>query len=379
MSIRTVSILGATGSIGRNTLDVIAAHPDKFKIKSLTAYASVEAMSQIIIKFQPEAVCMVDSKAAAKIRDLFPELTVYDGEQGLLSALDHEADLVMAAIVGMAGLRPTMKAIEQGRIVAFASKECLVGAGQIMMQAVEENGTTLLPVDSEHNAIFQVFDQRRRTSITRLILTASGGPFRTREPNTLKDVTPEEAIKHPNWSMGAKISVDSATLMNKGLEVIEACYLFDMPPEKVDVVIHPQSIIHSMVEYSDGSILSQMGAPDMRTPISYCLGYPKRVITPGERLSLSDMPFLQFEPVDSRRFPSLNLAYDALRSGPAACLAYNTVNEIMVDLFLKKKLGFMEIVKQIDGFLSRFDNPKLDTLEDVIACDSQIRAQFLQK
>jgi len=288
-----------------------------------------------------------------------------------------DTDWTMAAIVGTAGLKPTMNAIERGQTVAFASKECLVAAGHLMMNAVRHNGTSFLPVDSEHNAIFQVFENHNRNSIKRLILTASGGPFRTWDWDKMTMATPEQAVSHPTWSMGAKISVDSATLMNKALEVIEAHYLFDMHSDQIDVVIHPQSTIHSMVEYNDGSVLSQMGPSDMRTPIAYCLGYPGRAVTSGPMMNFDGLTELTFEQPDLKRFPSLAMVRDVLKSGHASCIIFNASNEVANAAFLKSQISFTMIYDVIDFCLSNMQHINIRSLDDVVDLDHIARQKAL--
>lgn len=370
---KTVNVLGATGSIGESTLSIIRAHPDLFKVGVVTAHQNVDKLSEIAKEFDAEIAVIVDE---SKYQDLKGALSgsktkILAGEEGLLEASSYKADITMAAITGMAGLKPTLSAIEQGNIVAFASKEALVSAGKFMMDKVKECGTTFLPVDSEHNAIYQVLEAKQ--GVKRIVLTASGGPFRESLLREMERVTPKQAVAHPNWSMGAKISVDSATMMNKGLELIEASYLFDMPEDKIDIVVHPQSIIHSMVEYIDGSILAQMGAPDMCTPISYCLGHPKRIETPGKTLNWSTLNNLDFEEADTDKFPCLNFARKALNDGYASCIALNASNEIAVDAFLNENIGFMDIVRMNEDILLNFSSNEPNSIEDVIAIDAEVR------
>jgi 1-deoxy-D-xylulose-5-phosphate reductoisomerase len=313
--VKTVSILGATGSVGRSTADVILAHPDRFDVQAVTASTKAEDLAALAIKLKAKLAVVADESAYPALKQALSGtgIKTETGTNAIQDAASVPADIIMAAIVGMAGLLPVLKAVEQGRCVAIANKEPLVAAGSLVMAAVKKHGTTLLPVDSEHNAIFQVFDNDNRAGIERIILTASGGPFRTWTIDQMRAATPEQAVSHPNWSMGAKISVDSATMMNKGLEVIEAQRLFDMAPDKIDILIHPQSIVHSMVEYNDGSMLAQLGAPDMRTPIAYALGWPDRIATPGRRLDAASLSTLQFFPPDFERFPAMKMAYDCLR------------------------------------------------------------------
>ncbi len=372
---RRVTVLGSTGSVGRNTLDLIARRPQDYAVEALTANRNVDLLIDQARKFQPEF-------AVIATEELYPELkdgldgtgvTAAAGPQALIEAAERPADWVMAAIVGAAGLAPTMSAVARGAIVALANKECLACAGSLLMDAVKAGGATLLPVDSEHNAIFQVFEAERHEAIERIILTASGGPFRTLEPEVMAHVTPAQAIAHPNWSMGAKISVDSATMMNKGLELIEAHHLFAMPEEKIEILIHPQSVVHSMVGYADGSVLAQMGTPDMRTPIAFTLGWPDRISAPVQRLDLAEIAQLTFEAPDTRRFPALDLARQALSSGNAAPTVLNAANEVAVEGFLAERVGFLEIAEIVHGTLDALPGSETRSIEDVLAIDAEAR------
>jgi 1-deoxy-D-xylulose-5-phosphate reductoisomerase len=369
MAKRSVSILGATGSIGDSTLDLIRHHKDDCDVRVLTAGNNVDKLITLAKEFTPQYLAIANEDHYQTLRSQCPECDILSVED----AASVEADWTMAAIVGTAGLKPTMNAIERGQIVAFASKECLVAAGHLMMDAVRASGAILLPVDSEHNAIFQVFENHNRDSIKRLILTASGGPFRTWDWSKMVAATPEQAVSHPTWSMGAKISVDSATLMNKALEVIEAHYLFDVPSDQIDVIIHPQSTIHSMVEYHDGSVLSQMGPSDMRTPIVYCLGYPDRPATSGPMMNFDGLTELTFEQPDLKRFPSLAMVRDVLKSGQASCIIFNAANEVANAAFLKSQIGFTMIYDVIDFCLSNMQNTDINSLGDVMALDTTVR------
>jgi len=373
--LRRVTILGSTGSIGCNTLDLIERRRDDFEIEALTAHHSVDKLAEQARRLQPRAAVIAD---ATKYDDLKAALAgtgieVSAGPEALVEAALRPADWVMAAIVGAAGLAPTMAAVARGAVVALANKECLVCAGPLMMDAVAVNGATLLPVDSEHNAIFQVFDEARRAAIERLILTASGGPFRTLDLARMAEVTPAQAVAHPNWYMGAKISVDSATMMNKGLELIEAHHLFDMPEDRIEVLVHPQSVVHSMVGYSDGSVLAQMGTPDMRTPIAYTLGWPDRVQTPVARLDLAQVAELTFEAPDDSRFPALNLARQALVAGGAAPATLNAANEVAVAAFLAGEIGFLDIARVVEQTLEQAGGAEPGNLDDVYAIDHEAR------
>lgn len=368
---RVVNILGSTGSIGLSTLKVIEKHSSDFSIGSLTAYSNVELLAQQAIKFKAKCAVIGDEKLYVDLKEALSghDIIIMAGDEAIIESASIKADITMAAIVGMAGLPPLMAAIEHGGLIALANKEPLVSAGMQVLDAVTNSGATLLPIDSEHNAVFQVFENDNVNSIERIILTASGGPFRHWTYEQMKTATIEQAVDHPNWSMGAKISVDSASMMNKALEVIEAHYLFDMPADKIDVLVHPQSVIHSMVEYADGSVLSQMGASDMCTPITNILGYPKRLQTPGDRLDFSKVKELTFEEVDNIRFPSISMAYDALNAGQGACIAMNAANEVAVAAFLGHKIAFLDIYKIVSEVLDKRETVALNSLNDVLSYD----------
>jgi len=380
---QNVAIFGATGTIGTHTLDVIARHPDRFRAYALTANANVEAIFKQCVTFEPAYAVMLSEGAAeslrSKLRDAGSSTQVLFGMSALEEIAAHpEVDAVMAAIVGAAGLRPAMAAARSGKRVLLANKETLVMAGSLFMQAVEEGSATLLPIDSEHNAIFQVMPARRCDSlmdggVKRVLLTASGGPFRTKTEDELQNVTCEQALNHPNWVMGPKITIDSATLMNKGLEVIEAHWLFNAKPEQIEVVVHPQSVIHSMVEYVDGSVLAQLGNPDMRTPIAYALGYPDRLDSGVSALDLMKIARLDFEAPDIVRFPCLRLAYEALERGGTAPAILNAANEVAVSAFLDRKIHFMGIPRMIESVLSAAVIQEARTLDTVIAADLAAR------
>lgn len=350
---KNISVLGSTGSIGKNTLDIIRrAAPGTYKVVALTANSSADLIAQQALEFGAEFVALADASGA---KDLTAKLAGSGIEMGfgpdaLIEAARRSADFTMAAIIGSAGLEPTLAAVEQGKHVGLANKECLVCAGETFMAAVRASGATLLPVDSEHNAIFQVLEDDK-AGVRRLILTASGGPFREASLETLKSVTREDALNHPVWSMGAKISIDSATLMNKGLELIEASWLFDRPSAEIDVIVHPQSIIHSMVEYIDGSVLAQMGSPDMRTPIAYAMGWPKRISAPVERLDFAKITGLTFFEPDTVKFPALRLAREALEAGGQAPCVLNAANEQAVAAFLEGKIPFLGIAQLVEQAL----------------------------
>ncbi len=381
MTLHTLTILGATGTIGVNTLDVVAQHPEKFRVVALTGQNQIEKLAQQCRQFQPRYAVVLDGDKAQALQALLAgsETEVLVGVEALefVSSLP-EVDSVMAAIVGAAGLRPALAAARAGKRVLLANKETLVMAGRFFMQAVREHNATLLPIDSEHNAVFQSMPASydgnlAKHGVRRILLTASGGPFRTRELDTLKDITPEQAIAHPNWVMGKKISVDSATMMNKGLEVIEARWLFNARPDQIEVVIHPQSIVHSMVEYLDGSVLAQLSNPDMRTPIAHSLAYPERIEAGVNWLDLAKIGTLTFEAPDLRRFPCLGLAYQALAAGGAAPAILNAANEEVVAAFLDKRIPYLAIAATLDAVLQQLAGQAADSLEELMAADASAR------
>ena len=347
---RRLTVLGSTGSVGCNTLDLIAraralpktSQDDIFPIEALTANRNVDLLIEQALTFRPKRAVISDQSLYQDLKQGLAGsgIDAAAGDQALNEAADQPADWVMSAIVGAAGLKPTVKAVERGALVALANKECLVCAGSLLMDLVHKSGATLLPVDSEHNAIFQVFDSERPEGVEKLTLTASGGPFRTWTAEAMSKATPEQAIAHPNWSMGAKISVDSATMMNKGLELIEAAYLFDIGPDRVEILVHPQSVVHSMVKYVDGSVLAQLGTPDMRIPIAHTLAWPQRIHTPAQRLDLAEIGQLTFESPDLGRFPALTLARQSLQSGDGTPTILNAANEIAVRGFLIESSAF---------------------------------------
>ena len=379
---KQIAILGATGSIGASTLDVVSRHPERYSVFALTAHRATGRLAELCLQFSPRYAVMVDRDAAKELRALLQgcATTVLEGEQALCEiACASEVDVVMAAIVGAAGLEPTLAAVTAGKKVLLANKEALVMSGQLFMDAVEASGCCLYPIDSEHNAVFQSLprDFRRcpeADGIRRILLTASGGPFRNASPEKLETVTPEQACAHPVWSMGRKISVDSATMMNKGLEVIEAHWLFGVPPNRIEVVIHPQGIIHSMVDYVDGSVLAQLGNPDMRIPIANALAWPQRIGSGASALDLIKVATLNFESPDFGRFPCLPLAYQALEAGGAMPAALNAANEEAVAAFLGGKLGFCRIADVIAGTLARDGWPGASTLDAVMETDACARS-----
>ncbi|MCB1614447.1 MAG: 1-deoxy-D-xylulose-5-phosphate reductoisomerase [Pseudomonadales bacterium] len=380
---KQVSILGSTGSIGVSTLDVIERHPEKFSVFALSAHQQVEALYQQCLRFSPcFAVLSCGDDAAglsAKLKAAGLETRVLSGLEGLVEIASHpQVDAVMAAIVGAAGLQPTMAAVQAGKQVLLANKEALVMAGGLMIEAAQQSGCVLLPIDSEHNAIFQCLplekDALLKKGISRLLLTGSGGPFRTFDLDALSEVTPEQACHHPNWEMGKKISVDSATMMNKGLELIEACWLFAMPAERIQIVIHPQSIIHSMVQYVDGSVLAQMGNPDMRTPIAHCLAWPERIESGVAELDFTQLTRLDFEPPDEGRFPALVMARAVAETGGTAPVYFNAANEIAVDAFLNGTIAFTDITTLVERVLQGMPAGQVDSLDHVLQADQEARS-----
>jgi 1-deoxy-D-xylulose-5-phosphate reductoisomerase len=382
---QSLTILGATGSIGVSTLDVVARHPDRYRIFALTGQTRIDVLAEQCAQFHPEVAVVVDADAAERlqklIRDRGLKTNVLYGEQALCEVSSTDAcDTVMAAIVGAAGLGPSLAAAKAGKKLLLANKEALVISGQLFMDAVAASGSTLLPIDSEHNAIFQCLPigyQRvpPQHGIRKILLTASGGPFLDRELSSFDSITPEQAVAHPNWSMGRKISVDSATMMNKGLEVIEAHWLFGASASQIEVVIHPQSVIHSMVAYADGSVLAQLGNPDMRTPIAHALAYPERIDSGVDAIDLARIGQLDFREPDRVRFPCLQLAFDVLHAGGSAPAVLNAANEVAVQAFLDKQISFSRISAVIAETLSRVPAASVDTLESLLAQDSKARDQ----
>ena len=383
-----LTILGATGTIGVNTLDVAARHPERYRIVALTANQNVDALVKQCTEHNPDYAVVADESLAAVLKDGLTSAGLatqaLSGADGLRAVCElAETDYVMAGIVGASGLLPTLAAARAGKRVMLANKESLVMSGRLFMDAVRDNGAELLPIDSEHNAVFQCmpndFEQGlSKVGVTRIVLTASGGPFRTTPVDALVEVTPAQASAHPNWVMGRKISVDSATMMNKGLEIIEACWLFNTTQDHVDVVIHPQSVVHSLVEYDDGSLLAQLGNPDMRTPIAYSLAWPERMVSGVARLNLTEVARLEFEPPDERRFPCLRLAREALAVGGTATAILNAANEVAVAAFLDGAIGFMEIPKLIEAALNDVDHHDAASL-DVILSDDDDARKYVQQ
>jgi 1-deoxy-D-xylulose-5-phosphate reductoisomerase len=377
---KRLTLLGSTGSIGDSTLDVVARHPERFSVYALSAHRNGDKLVEQCLRFRPEVAVVGDAgtaaSVAARLREAGCRTEVAWGPQALVDISGSSGcDTVVAAIVGAAGLAPSLAAARAGKRILLANKEALVMSGALFMNAVRDHEAVLLPVDSEHNAVFQCLPREAAAhgGVSKIILTASGGPFRTREPATLADVTPDEACKHPNWVMGRKISVDSATMMNKGLEVIEAHWLFGLPGERIDVLIHPQSVIHSMVSYADGSVLAQLGNPDMRTPIAHALAFPERVESGVAPLDLARVASLSFEQPDYTRFPCLALAMKALAAGGIASAALNAANEVAVEAFLARRIGFMAIAQVVDTVLNALPNRSAARLDDVIAADAEAR------
>ncbi len=372
---RRISILGSTGSVGCNTVDLLRRDPGAFEVTALTARSNVALLAEQAREFHPRLVVIADESLYGALKEALSgtNVAVAAGADALVEAASLDSDLVMAAIVGAAGLRPTLAAVKRGATVALANKECLVCAGDVVMAEVQRSGAVLLPVDSEHSAIFQVFDFDNLDAIERIILTASGGPFLDLDLAAMKTVTPAQAVAHPNWTMGAKISVDSATMMNKGLEVIEARFLFPVPEDRIEVLIHPQSVVHSLVGYADGSVLAQLGTPDMRTPIAYALAWPRRQGSPSARLDLASVGQLTFRKPDPERFPALAVAREALKSGGAAPTVLNAANEIAVQGFLDGEIGFLDIVSVVSEVLSRSPGASVATVDDVILVDQAAR------
>ena len=379
-----ISVLGSTGSIGISTLDVIAQHPERYRAVGLAANTDVEGLFQQCERFQPTVVAMADEASAAELAkrlgSIGSSIEVLAGEAGVIAIAElTDAEMVMAAIVGAAGLTPTLAAVRKGKRILLANKESLVVAGDLFMREAKAHKASVLPIDSEHNAVFQCMPQDfeqglAAKGVKRILLTASGGPFRTWTNDQLKSATPEQACAHPNWSMGRKISVDSATMMNKGLEVIEARWLFDATPEQIKVVVHPQSVVHSMVQYVDGSVLAQLGNPDMRTPIAHAMAWPERHGSGVASLDLFEVARLDFEEPDTQRFPCLRLAFDAVAAAGVAPAVLNAANEVAVDAFLSKQLAFVRIPEIIETVLSQNLEGDLDSVEGLMAIDQAARA-----
>src|SRR5512147_1676500 len=372
---RSITILGSTGSVGCNTIDLLARQREAFSIEALTANRNVPLLAEQARALRPRMVAIADASLYADLKAALAGsgIEVGAGPSAVVEAACRPAEWVMASIVGAAGLEPTLAAVRRGAIIGLANKECLVCAGELMMAEIRRCGATVVPVDSEHSAIYQVFDFDNADKVDSLILTASGGPFRTVARAEMAGVTPAQAVAHPNWDMGAKISVDSATMMNKGLELIEAFHLFPVEAGQIEIVVHPQSVIHSLVSYVDGSVLAQLGAPDMRTPISYALAWPDRMQTPAPRLRLAELGQLTFEAPDERKFPALRLAREALQRRGAAPIVLNAANEVAVESFLSAEIGFLDIPRVVEQAMERTPNGPLNALADVIEIDQEAR------
>jgi 1-deoxy-D-xylulose 5-phosphate reductoisomerase (EC 1.1.1.267) len=377
---RSITILGSTGSVGTNTVSLIEDNPGAFTVVALTANRNAALLAEQARRLRPRFAVVADPAAYAELKELLAGtgIEVASGADAVVEAARMPADSVMAAIVGAAGLEPTMAAVRRGAIIGLANKECLVCAGDLMMKEISRCGSRLLPVDSEHSAIFQVFDFDNADKVESIILTASGGPFRCYSRTQMESVTPAQAVAHPNWDMGAKISVDSATMMNKGLELIEAFHLFPVEAQQIEIVVHPQSVIHSLVSYVDGSVLAQLGLPDMRTPIAYALGWPHRLDIPSIRLRLTEISQLTFESPDPERFPALRLARQALQCGGSAPIVLNGANEVAVDAFLNGIIGFLDILAVVEETLNRVPVRPVETLDEVTRIDLDARRAATQ-
>ena len=373
---KRVTVLGSTGSVGANTIDLIERNRNAYEVEALTANRNVTGLADQAIKLDARMAVVADPDCYLELKSALSGtgIEAAAGPDALVDAAERPSDWIMAAIVGSAGLRPTLAAVRRGITVGLANKECLVSAGEFFVNEVRKNGAELLPVDSEHSAIYQVLDFDQADKIRRIILTASGGPFREFTAEQMATVTPEQAVAHPNWDMGAKISVDSATMMNKGLELIEAYHLFPVEKSEIDILVHPQSVVHSMVDYVDGSVLAQLGTPDMRTPIAYALAWPNRMEAPAPKLLLEDIRTLTFEPPDPVRFPALRLAREALQAGNSAPTALNADNEVAVERFLNKEIAYLDIAKIVDQTLEGLDNKAISNLDDIAEVDLTARA-----
>ncbi|WP_439925692.1 1-deoxy-D-xylulose-5-phosphate reductoisomerase [Nitrobacter sp. JJSN] len=377
--VRTVTVLGATGSIGDSTMDLLRGAPGRYRVEALTANSNVAGLAKLAREFDARFVAIADAARFGELKDALAGSGIECGvgESAIIEAASRPTDWLMAAVSGAAGLKPALAAVDRGTTIALANKECLVCAGDFFMQRAVKAGACILPADSEHNALFQALSSGNRDELTRVIITASGGPFRTWAPADIEKATLAQALKHPNWSMGQKITIDSASMMNKGLEVIEAACLFALTPDEIDVLVHPQSIVHGMVEFSDRSVVAQLGTPDMRTPIAHCLGWPERIAGPAAKLDLAKIGQLTFEAPDFARFPALRLAYDALRTGNGATTVYNAANEIAVAAFIGEKIRFGAIARLVDatmnGWIRAGNLAPLGSADDAIAVDHNAR------
>jgi len=372
---RRVTVLGSTGSVGCNTIDLIQRNSRAFEVEALTAFSNVKLLAEQARRLQARCAVVGDAGKYFELKEALSGtgIEAAAGPEAVAEAGDRPAEWVMAAIVGAAGLEATLAAVRRGAVVALANKETLVCAGSLILAEIARNRATLLPVDSEHSAIYQVFDFEHAEAVEKIILTASGGPFRSLDRAAMASMTPAQAVAHPNWDMGAKISVDSATMMNKGLELIEAHHLFGLPESQIDIVVHPQSVVHSLVAYTDGSVLAQLGSPDMRTPIAYALGWPKRMPTPAKRLDLAAIGSLTFENPDPVRFPALRLAREALKAGGTAPAVLNAANEVAVHAFLKGQIGFLDIAETVERTLAALPAEPLTSLDHLRQVDAAAR------
>jgi 1-deoxy-D-xylulose-5-phosphate reductoisomerase len=372
---RTVTILGSTGSVGRNTIDIISRDPAAYSVEALTAQENAALLIEQAKALRPRYIAIGNEAHFQAVKSALAGtgIEVAAGRAAVIEAAARPAEWVMSAIVGAAGLEPTLAAIKRGAVIGLANKETLVSAGAVVMREVTRCNAIMVPVDSEHSAIFQCLEQNNSEAVEKIILTASGGPFRQKSLAEMAEMTPEQAVAHPNWSMGAKISVDSATMMNKGLELIEAHYLFRLPDEQIEILVHPQSVIHSMVAYRDGSVLAQLGSPDMRTPIAYALGWPKRISAPADRLDFSKVRQLTFEAPDEARFPALRIARETLRAGGGASSVLNAANEVAVAAFLGRQIRFTDIAAICEQVLGKLPGGQIERLDQVLALDAEAR------
>ncbi len=378
-AVRTITVLGATGSIGDSTMDLLRASPERYQVEALTANSNVEGLAKLAKEFNARFVAVADASKLGELRDALAGTNIASGagDSAIVEAAERSADWVMAAVSGAAGLKPALAAADRGATIALANKECLVCAGDFFMDRAAKAGACILPADSEHNALFQALASGNREELVRVIITASGGPFRTWKAADIAQATLAQALKHPNWSMGQKITIDSASMMNKGLEVIEASYLFALSPDEIDVLVHPQSIVHGMVEFSDRSVMAQLGTPDMRTPIAHCLGWPDRIVGRAATLDLAKIGSLTFEAPDYDRFPGLKLAYDALRTGNGATTVYNAANEVAVAAFIAQKIRFGGIAELVEATMNAWvragNLAPLTSADDAISVDHDAR------
>ncbi|MGB3446029.1 MAG: 1-deoxy-D-xylulose-5-phosphate reductoisomerase [Xanthobacteraceae bacterium] len=376
---RAITVLGATGSIGDSTMDLLRLAPERYRVEALTAHSNVQGLAKLAREFNASFAAIADPARLGELKDALAGsgIACGAGESAIIEAASRPADWLMAAVSGAAGLKPALAAVDRGTTIALANKECLVCAGDLFMQRAVDAGARILPADSEHNALFQALSSGNRAELTRVIITASGGPFRTWAAADIEQATLEQALKHPNWSMGQKITIDSASMMNKGLEVIEAAYLFALSPDQIDVLVHPQSIVHGLVEFSDRSVVAQLGSPDMRIPIAHCLGWPDRIVGPSTRLDLAKIGQLTFETPDFERFPGLRLAFEALRTGQGATTVFNAANEIAVAAFIAQKIRFGAIARLVEATLEQWirsgNLALLTSADDAIAVDHNAR------